>query len=87
MSERDDAIAAIKSGQSVVVNGVQYTSENEKDLPGLEAFIGTDQKSKDAAVEQLKKDKAELEARLAVLESSSKPAAKTSAKDAEAESK
>ncbi len=90
-NDRDAAIEAIKSGQSVVVDHVQYTMDNLKDLPGIEAFIGDDEKSKSDAVAQLRQEKEALEARLASLESSAKAASKSTtkepAKDSEAEGK
>lgn len=77
-SPRDVAIEAIMSGESVVVDGVQYTEANMSELPGIEAFVAGDASGEAAAIARLKSEKEELEKRLAALESK-----KSSAKEPE----
>lgn len=68
MTPREHAIQAIKEGGMVVVNSVVYTMSNLEELPPLEDFVKGDASAEASALETLKKEKEELEKRLAALE-------------------
>jgi cell division protein FtsB len=68
MTVYDEALEFIKAGQSVVIDGVQYTLKNIQDLPKLEEMVAGDAKAEKDAFEALKKEKEELEKRIAKLE-------------------
>lgn len=67
MTVYDEALEVIKSGQSVVIDGVQYTLKNIQDLPKLEDMVKGDEVAERLAFEELKKEKEELEKRLAAM--------------------
>jgi len=66
---RDEALNAIKAGQSVVINGEQYTMDNIDELPPLEDFAAGDPEQEASAMTALRKEKEELERRLTALQS------------------
>jgi len=68
---RDQALEVIKNKQSVVINGKQYTLDNIDELPPLEDMVAGDANQEAQALETLKKEKEELEKRLAAMEGKS----------------
>lgn len=87
LTPREHALKAIEAGESVVVDGIQYTKANVTDLPNEEAFMGADEDI-DALLSKIDESIDKLNTRKTALqEKKSAQVSKAEPKEAKAEEK